>query len=297
MKVLNFGSLNLDHVYQLDEFVQPGQTVASHSYQQFYGGKGLNQSVALSRGGADTFHAGQIGEDGQCLKDYLNSQQVNTSHIITGSSATGHAMIQVNSHGENAIIISGGANQNISAEQIDATISCFSTGDLLLIQNEIAGIPTIIQSARKQGLTIAFNPAPFTPQILDYPLELIDIFFLNETELQDLAEEKDLSKAIKTIQTQYPEAAVISTQGSKGVRYIKDQQDIFISGISVKPTDTTAAGDTFIGYYLAALTENKSVETALQLANAAAALSVTRHGAADSIPTLKETLRFIELNS
>lgn len=297
MKVLNFGSLNLDHVYQLDEFVQPGQTVASHSYQQFYGGKGLNQSVALANGGADTYHAGRIGEEGQSLKEYLISRQVNTTNVTTGSTPTGHAIIQVNNHGENAIIIAGGANQEISAQQAESVLSSFSANDMLLIQNEISQIPAIIDAAKKQGLKIAFNPAPFTPEIRSYPLELIDIFFLNETELKALAQEDDLSNGIKTIKKRFPNAAIISTQGSKGVRYMKEEEDIFVSGFSVQAVDTTAAGDTFIGFYLAALTDNKSITEALQLANGAAALSVTRQGAADSVPTLEETLRFIEQHS
>jgi len=294
MKVLNFGSLNLDHVYQLDEFVQPGETVASHSYQQFYGGKGLNQSVALARGGANTYHAGQIGAEGRCLKEYLTGHSVDTTHIISGDIATGHAIIQVNSHGENAIIISGGANQAISTEHIESVISQFAPGDLLLIQNEIAHIGTIIRTAKKQGLIIAFNPAPFTPQVLGYPLESVDIFFLNETELLAISREHDLATAVNKLKTQFTDAVIISTQGSKGVHYIQGEKDIFVAGLPVKAVDTTAAGDTFIGFFLAALSNNKPIEESLKLANGAAAISVTRHGAADSVPSLQEALQFIE---
>lgn len=297
MKVLNFGSLNLDHVYQLDEFVQPGETVASHSYQQFYGGKGLNQSVALAKGGARTYHAGQIGPEGVCLKEYLANQSVDTTHVLGGNTATGHAIIQVNRHGENAIIISGGANQAISIEHIQTVISQFSPGDMLLIQNEIAHIDTIIQTAKKHGMTIAFNPAPFTPHVQNHPLDLVDIFFLNETELKALAQKDDLDEGVDTLKKQFSDAAIVSTQGSKGVRYILGNVDIFVAGIPVKPVDTTAAGDTFIGFFLAALSNNKSIEESLKRANGAAAISVTHPGAADSVPTLQETLQFIEQHS
>lgn len=288
MKILNYGSLNIDHVYQLEEFVQPGETIACKHYQQFYGGKGLNQSVALAKAGAKVYHGGKIGSDGKVLKDYLNENGVNTNHILECETPTGHAIIQVNDHGENAIIINGGANQEISEKDIENTINHFSPDDLLLIQNEISNTGSIIRAAKKNGMTVIFNPAPLTRKVVDYPLQDVDIFILNETEIMAIAGKNDLEQAISKTKETFPEATIISTQAAKGVRYIKEETDIFIDALQVTPVDTTAAGDTFIGFFLAALSNEKSPEESLRLANTAAAISVTRSGAADSVPTIKE---------
>ena len=187
MKVLSFGSLNFDHVYQMDHFVMPKETTSSLSYSRGFGGKGLNQSIALAKSGLDVYHAGRVGFDGQPFIDYLQEYGVKVDYLKKDEeTATGHAIIQV-SHSENCIILYGGANQLIDEAQIDEVLTHFEKGDLLLIQNEISSLTYLITKAHEKGLRIAFNTAPMDEKIFGYPLELVDIFVVNEVEGKGLA--------------------------------------------------------------------------------------------------------------
>jgi ribokinase len=167
MKVLNFGSLNFDHVYEVEHFVRPGETITSDKYHLLCGGKGLNQSIALAHAGAKVFHAGKVGRDGQSLIERLKAAGVATSHIAIAENApTGHAMIQVDKTGQNSIIIHGGANREIRPGDVTRVLKGFASGDYLLLQNEISSIPTIIDQAKRQRLTIFLNPAPIDKNVL-----------------------------------------------------------------------------------------------------------------------------------
>ena len=169
MKVLSFGSLNFDHVYQMDHFVMPKETTSSLSYSRGFGGKGLNQSIALAKSGLDVYHAGRVGFDGQPFIDYLQEYGVKVDYLKKDEeAATGHAIIQV-SHSENCIILYGGANQLIDEAQIDEVLTHFEKGDLLLIQNEISSLTYLITKAHEKGLRIAFNTAPMDEKIFGYP--------------------------------------------------------------------------------------------------------------------------------
>lgn len=289
MKILNFGSLNLDHVYSVDHFVRPGETLASFSYQKFLGGKGLNQSVALARAGAKVFHAGKIGGDGDVLRTFLQNEGVDVSHIRISDDPSGHAIIQVNSEGENCILLYGGANQNIQISDVTSVLSHFAEGDVLLLQNEISGIAEIIQQASQKGLKIIFNPAPMNEGVKKYPLELVDWLIVNQVEAADLSGEKNQEKIIFVLMEKFPRSQFILTLGKEGSIYFgKACEQIFVPAKKVKAVDTTGAGDTFIGYFLAFLVEGLEIKRCLELASAAAAICVTRKGAASSIPKREE---------
>ena len=286
MKILNFGSINIDFVYTLSHFVQPGETISSKAFQTFIGGKGCNQSAAIAKAGVDVFHAGNISESGLFIKEQLEKWNVSTNFINTVEEATGHAIIQVNDSGENAIIIHGGANQTISDTQIDDTLAYFEQGDFLILQNEISRIDTIIAKAKSKGMTVFFNPAPMTAAVQDYPLHLVDFFIVNETEGQQLTGETETTAIIHQMKKTFPEAAIIMTLGKKGVLYTKGEAWLEQAAFDVPTVDTTAAGDTFIGYFVAMLQQGKTTETALSVASRAAALTVTQKGGAVSIPTI-----------
>ena len=296
MKVLNFGSLNIDHVYQLDHFVRPGETISCTSYEQFCGGKGLNQSVALAKAGAQVFHAGKIGPEGDFLIRFLKESGVDTSYVEKGEIATGHAIIQVNNEGENSIVINGGANQAIIPDEVRNIINNFGEDDFLLMQNEISSSREIIEYARKRKMTVVFNPAPITEDVVTYPLDSVDIFILNETEAKGLTGQTDDAKIIEYMKVKFPNSATLYTYGERGARYIDKNNDISANAIEVEPVDTTGAGDTFIGYFLATLMKHNDVEKAVHLAIAGASLSVTQHGAATSIPSFQETETFYNQN-
>ena len=287
-RILNFGSLNIDHVYQVPHFVRPGETLASRGYSSFVGGKGCNQSVALARAGAAVAHAGKVGHDGVWLKEFLAKTGVDASLTKISSAWTGHAIIQVSGNGENSIILHGGANHDISPEDAAAALEKFGEGDWLLLQNEISSIPEIMRLAHARGLKIALNPAPISEELRDYPLDLVSTFILNEIEGSELSGEKEEEKIIAKLAALYPKAAIVLTLGSRGVRYKDAKQEFCAASEKVKAIDTTAAGDTFIGYFLADIIAESPVETALKNACKAAAICVTRKGAALSIPERKE---------
>ena len=292
MKVLSFGSLNFDHVYQMDHFVMPKETTSSLSYSRGFGGKGLNQSIALAKSGLDVYHAGRVGFDGQPFIDYLQEYGVKVDYLKKDEeTATGHAIIQV-SHSENCIILYGGANQLIDEAQIDEVLTHFEKGDLLLIQNEISSLTYLITKAHEKGLRIAFNTAPMDEKVFSYPLDLIDIFVVNEVEGKGLANvsSDQVEDVIAGLQKAYPSKEIILTVGSQGSYYISGDMVIHQDAYRVEAVDTTAAGDTFTGFYLASILRGEEVNTALRIAAKASSITVTKEGAAKSIPTLEQVL-------
>jgi ribokinase len=289
VKILNFGSINIDYVYTLPHIVTPGETLDSMSRDIFAGGKGANQSCALGLAGADVYHAGQIGEDGRWLLELLKGKAVNVDHTLVGDVETGHAVIQVESSGENSIILHGGANREIGVEQIDRVLDAFSEGDILLLQNEINHIPVIMQKASDRGMRIYFNPAPFSPEILTYPLDTVSVFIVNETEAAGLSGTEGMEDVMTSaLRKQYPNAGILMTLGASGVRYVDRDVEHRVEGRTVNVIDTTAAGDTFIGFYLACITEGGSIEEALVRAVTASSIAVSRPGAMESIPDKSE---------
>lgn len=288
--VLNFGSLNIDKVYQVPHFVQPGETLSSSNFAQFAGGKGLNQSIALARAGVKVFHAGKIGSDGEFLRQILADNQVDTSNIALSQLPSGHAIIQVDCNGQNCIILFPGANCDITREEITSILDKMEQGSYLLLQNEINDIPFIMEQAAARGMKIAINPAPCNEAVLSYPLELADIIFVNEIEATILAEfdGDDVDLLLKKISKKFPKAEIIMTFGAKGAYYSKGNKVFHTPCFETKVLDTTSAGDTFGGYYLSAKLLGYEVEEAMKIASFASSITVSRAGAAASIPLAEE---------
>lgn len=284
MKVLCFGSLNIDYVYQVPHFVRPGETLSAKDFNIHCGGKGLNQSVALARAGLDVFHAGKIGADGKFLMDKLQENRVDTSHVLVGEGVTGHAIIQVNPAGENCILLHGGSNQQVTEAEMKAAIGAFGAGDLLLIQNEINSPDCLIRLAKAQGMQVVMNPAPMDDAVRQLPLELVDLLILNEIEGQSLTGETVPEVMAQRLLERNPAGAVLITLGSEGSYYRRGSEGIRQKAHPITAVDTTAAGDTFTGYFIAGMGEYQDPAMALELASKAAARCVSRPGAADSIP-------------
>ncbi len=292
MAVLNFGSLNIDHVYEVPHFVRPGETLGSYSYTRHCGGKGLNQSVALARAGAEVFHAGKIGAEGDFLIHYLRDAGVDVQNITLSETPTGHALIQVDSSGENAIILYGGANREIAPDNADRVVQRFSGSDVLLMQNEISSTADIMLKAAGRGMEVFFNPAPMTKEVFTYPLDTVRWFIVNEIEGAMLSGARRSVDIPPALLKKYPHARVVLTLGSQGVIYADTEGTLEVPAYRVKAVDSTAAGDTFIGYFIASLTGGGDVRSALEVACKAAALCVTRPGAAGSIPDRAAVMGF-----
>ena len=287
-KILNIGSLNLDYVYAVPHFVAAGETLLATRRDVFAGGKGLNQTVVAARAGAQVFHGGAVGADGDMLLDLLRDAGADVSAVSRVDVPTGHASIEVNPQGENSIIILGGANRAVSPETVEAALAKVDAGDILLLQNEINGLDAIIRRAADKGLRILFNPAPMEAAVKELPLHLLDTLIVNEGEGRALGGDMDALRAA------YPRQKILLTQGSRGATLWTGSERLFQPAFPVKAVDTTAAGDCFLGYYAAALAENLPYADALRLASAASALAVQRQGAAPSIPIRREVEGFLK---
>ena len=291
MKVLNFGSLNIDYVYDVDNFVRKGETISSKGLNVFCGGKGLNQSVALARAGADVYHAGMIGKDGIFLVDFLKNSGVNVDNIlIRDDIRTGNAIIQRDISGDNCIILFAGANRSITRDYVDKVLEKFGRGDYIVLQNEISELPYIVESAHRQGMKIVLNPSPMDEKIGELNLSYIDYFLLNETEALKLSgiDKFDSKKCMSGLVDTYKGAGVLITLGDKGAIYSDGNIFVEQKAVKTKAVDTTAAGDTFTGYFVNGILGGKEIKEAINEATIAASIAVSRIGAAPSIPAMNE---------
>lgn len=286
MRCLCFGSLNIDRVYTVDHMVCKGETLSSAALHVNCGGKGLNQSVALARAGLPVFHAGRVGPDGAMLMDCLTAAGVDVSCVAQDADTpSGHAIIQVDADGDNCILLYPGANRRITPADADRVLSRFGTGDLLVLQNEISSLDEIIEKAHRRGLRIALNPSPVDDALLhSAALPLVDWLILNEIEGGQLTGETEPERICDVLLRRFPETAVVLTLGEQGAVYADKTLRCRQAACPVTPVDTTAAGDTFSGYFLTALLEGQTPQQALRLASHAAALTICTPGAAEAIP-------------
>jgi ribokinase len=288
MKILNFGSLNIDLIYSVPHIAAPGETVSSSDLKIACGGKGFNQSIALSRAGAAVCHAGMIGGDGGMLTDFCRRNGIGTSYIRTSQTRTGTATIQVSADGQNSILLYGGANLEMDDEFIGEVLNGFSEGDMILLQNEINLLESIAARAYGKGMEVVLNPAPFNDNITSALLDKVSLLILNEIEGAQLAKTAEPSEIIDRLTARYPKTRILLTLGDKGAMY-QDGGTLYTHGIyKTDVIDTTAAGDTFIGYFLGCSARGYGAEESLRIASKAAAITVSRPGAAASVPTWDE---------
>lgn len=288
MKVLNFGSLNIDYVYTVDHIVCEGETQASTELNRYCGGKGMNQSIALAKAGVPVFHAGMIGEDGEWLLDICKKNNVDTRYIRTIEGKTGHAIIQLDKEAKNCILLYGGANHKITEQYIDEVLEKFGEGDLILLQNEVNLVDEIIEKAYKKKMRIILNPSPMNSALEKCDLNKVSVLLLNEIEGAQITGETDTEKILDKLKTTYPNMKVVLTLGGDGSVYQEGETRCWQEIFPVKPVDTTAAGDTFTGYFIASILEGMPVKKGMRMAAKAAAIAVSRQGAAVSIPYREE---------
>lgn len=292
MKVLNFGSLNLDYTYQVESILIPGETQASKGRQIFCGGKGLNQSIALARAGVPVYHAGMIGDEGGILLDACRENGVNADFIRKIDGPSGHTIIQVDRNGQNCILLYGGANRSMTREFVDQVLDSFEEGDMILLQNEINELDYIIDRAYEKGMMIVLNPSPYDSALDSCDLGKVSMFLVNEIEGYQITGEREPEGILAKIREIYPGARVVLTLGGEGSVY-QDETGIYRQGIyRVKAVDTTAAGDTFTGYFISSVIDGMPVQEGLDMAAKASAIAVSRPGATASIPLREEVMNF-----
>lgn len=292
MTIYNLGSINADHLYDVPHLPQPGETLSANRFVTGLGGKGINQSIAAASAGAKVVHIGAVGVDGQWAVDQIAGYGIDTRFIKTVDFATGHAIVNVDPDGENAIVIFSGANHCQSAEQITNALRGAEAGDILLLQNETTLQAQAAKIARERGLKVIYSAAPFSVEAVRSVLEDTTLLLMNKLESEQLCAglETELGDLL------VPE--IIVTKGSGGADWLNPEtgETVHVASFPVTAVDTTAAGDTFAGYLAAGLDQGLSVEEAMLLGSAAAALKVTRKGTAKAIPTRSEVDAFVKQN-
>ena len=295
MKLLNFGSCNIDFVYKLDHIVKDGDTEHSRQLDIYPGGKGLNMSVAIGRAGVPIFHAAVLGSDGAFLSDVLKKSGVDVSLSKFVDEKNGHAIIQVNKDGENAIIVYPGTNHLVDKNYVDEVLSHFSSGDFLVLQNEISELEYIINKAYACGMKIILNPSPVRENLKNIDLRKLYCLIMNEHEASKILDEENAEQCLAKAEKELPNTKVVITLGKHGAVYCNGEKQIFQAAYEVKAVDTTGAGDSFTGYFVAGLFKGESIEKILKQATVAAAISVSRNGASTSIPLFDEVCEFLPI--
>ncbi len=300
-KLVVLGSVNADHVLQVPTFPKPGETLTGRNYTVIPGGKGANQAVAAARLGTSTAFIAAVGDDpfGINIRQDFANDGINIESVnIIEHCPTGIAMIQVTDEGENSICISPEANAKLDKSAVQANADLIKQADQLLMQLEtpLDGVQVAAEIAKQANTKVILNPAPARP-LPDSLLSLVDIITPNETEAEILTGIKvtDEASAQKAADILHGKgiAMVLITLGAKGVWLSNGTEQKIIPGFRVKAIDTTAAGDTFNAGFVTGLLENKDLQESIRFAHAAAALSVTKHGAQTSIPTRAEVDQFL----
>ncbi|HGN8723789.1 ribokinase [uncultured Enterobacter sp.] len=295
------GSINADHILNLETFPTPGETVTGNQYQVAFGGKGANQAVAAGRSGANIAFIACTGDDdtGERVRKQLASDNIDTAPVsVVEGESTGVALIFVNAEGENVIGIHAGANAALTTERVEAQRGIIAGAEALLMQLEspVESVLTAAKIAHENHTTVVLNPAP-ARVLSDELLALVDIITPNETEAEKLTDirvenDNDAARAAKVLHAKGI-GTVIITLGSRGVWASVNGEGRRVPGFKVKAIDTIAAGDTFNGALVTALLEGKAMDDAIRFAHAAAAIAVTRKGAQPSVPWRKEIDEFL----
>ena len=292
-KLVNLGSLCIDQVYRVPNITNAGETVASLEHQTFPGGKGLNQSLAAALAGAAVSHVGCVGSDGEWLRAELRESGVEIDGVRTVAGSSGHAVIQVDGTGQNAIVIVGGANRMIEHADVESAFEQLGAGDWLMLQNEINDLERVFAEAGRRDVQLAFNLAPVDGREQGYDLRAVKLLIVNEIEAAALAREQDPSSALALIRARLPDTDVVLTCGDQGLLYAGPSGAGDVRPYSVRAVDETGAGDAFIGYLLAGLLQGMKLADALEFGSAAGALAATRAGAASSIPDLESVRKLV----
>lgn len=284
MPVYNLGSINIDHVYRVPHLPRPGETLAARDYAMGLGGKGANQSVAAARAGARTFHIGAVGAEGQWARESLERYGVDVRHVAVGSLPTGHAIINVDPAAENAILTFAGANHSPDAATVERALSEAGPADTLLLQNETSAQPQAAQIAAARGLRVIYSAAPFQVAAVRAVLSQATILVMNEGEATEL----------RATFAELPPLTLVITRGAEGAEWLAPgAMPLFVPAFRVTPVDTTGAGDCFAGTLAAALDAGADPARAMRRAAAAAAIQVTRPGAAQAMPSAAEVDAFL----
>lgn len=288
--IFNLGSINADYFYDLPHLVGPGETLAASKMSSGLGGKGANQSVAAALAGSEVCHIGAIGSDGDLTLERLSSLGVDTRHVRRSQHPTAHAIVMVGEAGENQIVIYPGANMDQDPAGIDRALAKATSNDWLILQNETSHQVEAARMAFNKGMSVAYSAAPFDVDAVQAVMPYVTLLIMNEVEASQL--QVVTGKSANQLSAPF----VLVTKGRDGAVWFDTNsgETVPISSFSVEAVDTTGAGDTFVGYTVAGLSEHLPLAEVLRRASAASAIAVTRKGTADAIPDLASVMQFLK---
>ena len=293
MKIVNFGSLNLDEIYRVPHAAVPGETLSAADYTVSIGGKGLNQSLAAARAGVSVRHAGLVGKEGGVLVDFLRESGVDVSLVRTVNAPQGRAIIQIDDEGNNCIIVFGGSNRELTRDYVDQTLEGMGPGDYVILQNEVSNVDYIISAADALGCTVVFNASPIDDALLQLDYRKVDWLVVNELEGMKIAGCREIEDIIPRLIQRFPQLRIILTLGSDGSMCFSNGRIWKQPALPARVVDTTGAGDTFLGYCVAGLVRGESVTEMLRTAAGASSLAVSVLGAAPSIPCREQVMEYL----
>lgn len=292
IKLLVYGSINIDLNFSLDHIAKKGETISSKELKVSAGGKGANQASGLSKalGERDRVYlAAKTGEEAKWILDKLNSYGVNTDYVYYSKKGSGRAIIQLDKNGDNSIILYGGGNLDIERREIDEVFSHFNEGDWLIINAEINNLDLVFSKAKERNMKIAINPSPITKEILSLPLEAADLIILNEIEGGEITKGgKGEKEILKLLESRFKSSLIVLTLGENGAWASYNNKRYYQEAFKVKAIDTVGAGDTFLGYFISSIVLGYSIKDALRRASFSSSLAIQKRGAMDSIPTKEE---------
>ena len=292
MKVLFYSSVNIDTVFHVDHIVSPGETLSSSCVTVGAGGKGANQAAAFAKAlagfdGAEVYLAGKCGDDGRFILEKLKDLGVDVSYMKDAPCGTGKAMIQVDANGQNSIVLYGGGNQCIQPCEVDEVLEGFVPSDVLCVNCEINNLGYVIDQAYSKGMHIIVNPSPVNDAIDEIDFSKVSALIVNEVEgtaLSGLDGEASYEDVLEALSSRWPDCEVVMTVGCDGSYYCHHGQSLKVPAFAADVVDTTAAGDTFMGYFFSSRLMGMNAEDSLKRASRASAIAVSRPGAMDSIP-------------
>lgn len=293
MKILIYGSVNIDSTFSVKDIVRPGETISCSFSGKAPGGKGANQAFAAGRasdGRFPVFFAGKADEEASFIFEKMKTAGIDCSKVVMSGYGTGTAIIQVAQNGENSILVCGNGNTHIEKEEIDSVLEDFSEGDCIILNAEINNLDYLIDRSAEKGLAIFFNPSPVNEKLKELPLNKATYLVFNEAEGSFFAEKKcnGPQEILEALAEKYPSCRIVLTLGDKGSCVMADGLQTFSEAFKVSAVDTTGCGDTFLGYFAVEVMSGSSIAKALSIASEAASIAATRHGAMNSIPARSE---------
>lgn len=294
MKILIYGSVNIDYSYQVKNIVKPGETVHCTYSGKAAGGKGANQAYAAGKaafGRGDVFFAGKSDHEADFIYEKMKSAGISCDYVTYSDYGTGTAIIQVSENGQNSILVCGNGNIHIEENEIDKVLKDFSEGDCIILNAEINNLKYLINKCYEKGMIIFFNPSPVTSDLKSLPLDRVSYLVFNEVEgafFADLDLKASYCDILDSLIKKYPNSRIILTMGSEGAYGADSSESVFVPASKVKAVDTTGCGDTFLGYFAVEIMSGKTIKEALTVASKAAGIAATRPGAMNSIPDYSE---------